>query len=320
MASVILKLISFYLKFSRPLVVFSVLVGLFAGLTSVVLVGLISSRVSNPEARGGEYLWAFAALACAQFILNVISNLLATHLAERTGFDLRLRLGRQILATPLRQLEEAGNHRVLAVLTQDILNITSACIQVPQVCISLAVLLGCLFYLGSLSSRMLLALIGLLVLAIVSIKLLESRARRFINNAREDWDALVKHFTALTDGMKELKLHRQRRKVFVSEVLHSSAASLRRNNTWTGTIYAAVNGWGMVLYFVVVGLLLFIMPDIDRSIDRESLIGYAITVLFMRSYVIIVHRQESLCVSWKVWASRSLSSTSRQRMKSNRKP
>jgi putative ATP-binding cassette transporter len=33
-------------------------------------------------------------------------------------------------------------------------------------------------------------------------------------------------------------------------------------------------------------LLIFILPDFDRRIDRDELTGYAITVLFMRSYVI----------------------------------
>jgi putative ATP-binding cassette transporter len=286
MFSVILRLLAFYLKFSRPLVVFAVLVGLLAGSTSVVLIGLINSRVSHPDVDAAEYLWVFVALACAQFVLTIIPGLLATHLAERTGFDLRLRLCRQVLRTPLRQLEEAGNHKILATLTQDIQNITTACIQVPQVCTSIGVLVGCLVYLGTLSSKMLAALIGLLAVAVVSTKLLEARARGFMKRAREEWDGLVKNFTALTDGMKELKLHHRRREAFFGSILEGNASRLRHNNTMTGTTYAFVNGWGMVLYFVVVGLLIFVLPDFDRGIDREELTGYAIAVLFMRTYVI----------------------------------
>ena len=286
MISVILRLLAFYLKFSRPLVVFSVLVGLLAGSTSVVLIGLINSRISNPDAGASEYLWMFIALAFAQFILTVVPVILATHLAERTGFDLRLRLCRQILRTPLRELEETGNHKILATLTQDIQNITTACIQVPQVCVSIGVLAGCFVYLGSLSGKMLGVLVVLIAVAVVSTKLLEGRARVFMNRAREEWDTLVKNFTALTDGMKELKLHRRRREAFFSSILESNAGRLRENNTMTGTTYAFVSGWGMVLYFVVVGLLIFILPTFDSRIDRDELTGYAIAVLFMRTYVI----------------------------------
>jgi len=286
MFSVILRLLAFYLKFSRPLVVFAVLVGLLAGSTSVVLIGLINSRVSHPDVGAEEYLWVFVALAFAQFVLMIIPGLLATHLAERTGFDLRLRLCRQVLRTPLRQLEEAGNHKILATLTQDIQNITTACIQVPQVCTSIGVLIGCLVFLGTLSAKMLAALLVLLAVAVVSTKLLEARAKRFMKRAREEWDGLVKNFTALTDGMKELKLHHRRREAFFSSTLEANVARLRHNNTMTGTTYAFVNGWGMVLYFVVVGLLIFVLPDYDRGIDREELTGYAIAVLFMRTYVV----------------------------------
>ena len=286
MISVILRLLAFYLKFSRPLVVFAVLVGLLAGSTSVVLIGLINSRISNPDAGASEYLWIFVALAFAQFVLTVIPGILATHLAERTGFDLRLRLCRQILRTPLRELEETGNHKILATLTQDIQNITTACIQVPQVCVSIGVLIGCFIYLGSLSSKMLGVLIALVAVAVVTTKVLEAKARVFMNRAREEWDTLVKNFTALTEGMKELKLHRRRREAFFSSILETNAGRMRQNNTMTGTTYALVNGWGMVLYFVVVGLLIFVLPDFDSRINRDELTGYAIAVLFMRTYVI----------------------------------
>ena len=286
MFSVILRLLAFYLKFSRPLVVFSVLVGLLAGSTSVVLIGLINARVSNPDAGAGEFIWVFVALAFAQFVLTIIPGILATHLAERTAFDLRLRLSRQILRTPLRQLEEAGNHKILATLTQDIQSISMACIQVPQVCTSIGVLIGCFVYLGSLSSRMLTVLIILLAVAVISTKLLEARAGVFMKRAREDWDVLVKNFTSLADGMKELKLHRRRREDFFSSVLAANVGQLRHNNTMTGTTYAIVNGWGMVLYFIVVGLLIFVLPDYDSRIGRDELTGYAIAVLFMRSYVV----------------------------------
>jgi putative ATP-binding cassette transporter len=286
MFSVTIRLLSFYLKFSRPFVVFAVLIGLLAGSTSVVLIGLINSRVSHPDARAEEYIWLFVTLAVAQLVLTIIPGILATHLAERTSFDLRLRLSRQILRTPLRHLEESGNHKILATLTQDIQNITTACIQIPQVCTSVGVLIGCFVYLGSLSAKMLVVLMVLVAAAVGSTHLLEGRAKVYMKRARENWDALVKNFTALAEGMKELKLHRRRREAFFSSILATNVGQLRQNNTITGTIFSFVNGWGMILYFIVVGLLIFILPDFDKGIDREELTGYAITVLFMRTYVV----------------------------------
>ena len=107
-----------------------------------------------------------------------------------------------------------------------------------------------------------------------------------MKRAREDWDVLVKSYTSLAEGMKELKLHRRRREDFFSSVLATNVGQLRHNNTMTGTTYAVVNGWGMVLYFIVVGLLIFVLPDYDSRIGRDELTGYAIAVLFMRSYVV----------------------------------
>jgi putative ATP-binding cassette transporter len=150
------------------------------------------------------------------------------------------------------------------------------------------VLAGCLIYLGSLSSTMLVALTICLVVAIGSTKLIEARAKKYLQRSRDEWETLVKHFHSLTEGVKELKLHRPRRQTFLSKVYDLSVATYRHNNIMTGSLYSTVNALSMALYFIVIGLILFILPGIDPSADRESLIGYAITVLYMRSYIVTI--------------------------------
>ena len=50
-----------------------------------------------------------------------------------------------------------------------------------------------------------------------------SKASRYMRRARQDHDSLFKHFRALIDGNKELKLHRRRRQSFMERVLQETA-------------------------------------------------------------------------------------------------
>ena len=282
---VILQLISFYLRFSRRAVVLSVVVGLLAGAASSVLVAFIGYRISNPEVKAAWLVLAFAAVALLDFGLNVVSGLLATRLAHQTAYTIRQILCRKILDAPLRDLEGIGNHRVLAVLTQDIPMLVNACMRVPQVCVHAAVVVGCLVYLGWLSLTLLSALVVFLVLAVLSVKMIEANAGPYIAGARADWDVLVKHFQAMAEGAKELKLHGRRREDFFSSVLLAAARSFRRNNVVADSVYAVLEGWGRVLYFVIIGLILFALPGVESDANRQILTGYALTVLFMESHI-----------------------------------
>jgi putative ATP-binding cassette transporter len=286
MTPVILQLTSFYFRFSRRAALLSIVIGLLAGAASSVLVAIIGRRISSSEATVGILAAAFVGIAFLDLTLNVVSGLLATRLSHRTAYNIRLNLCRKILDAPLRHLEETGNHRVLAALTQDIPALVLACMRIPQVCIHVAVVAGCLVYLGWLSLTLLGALVVFLVLAVLSVKLIERQAKPYIAKARQDWDTLVKHFQAMVEGAKELKLSSRRQEDFFADILQSTATSFRRNNIAADSIYAVLEGWGRVLYFVIIGLVLFALPGLGGTgVSRQILTGYALAVLFMESHI-----------------------------------
>src|SRR6185369_15879350 len=86
------------------------------------------------------------------------------------------------------------------------------------------------------------------------------KGMRFQRMAREGSDALFNNFRALTDGTKELKLHRLRREAFLNEVLEPNTAGLKRNNVKAMTYFLIASSWGHILFFVFIGTLLFIVP------------------------------------------------------------
>jgi putative ATP-binding cassette transporter len=114
----------------------------------------------------------------------------------------------------------------------------------------------------------------------LSYRLPTTRAFHLLRLAREESDLMFGHFRALIDGNKELKLHRLRRAEFYQDDLSRSAATVKRFNLAGMTTYIAAEGWGKVLYFIYLGLLLFGLPLLIQ-IDGPTLTGYVLIILYI---------------------------------------
>jgi putative ATP-binding cassette transporter len=91
----------------------------------------------------------------------------------------------------------------------------------------------------------------------------------------------------MTEGTKELKLHHQRRETFLNDVLNRSALALRRNSVVGMTIFIAGSSWGQLLSFILIGMLLFAVPELT-NINKNIQTGYTIIILFMMAPLEIV--------------------------------
>ena len=285
MKSGLTRLLSFYFSYSRWVVIASMTAGVLAGITSASLIALIAVFVANPQNPTLGFVLTFVGLSLFDMAAVFVANTLSVRLSQATVLDLRMRICRKVLSAPLRLLEEIGQARVMAVLTQDIPDITAALLQVPQLCIHLAVLAACLIYLGWLSPLMLLILSSILAGAVLVVNRLERKGQIYIKDAREELDHLQSHLHALSDGAKELKLHRPRRESFYSDVIWTSATKLKTLNVRGQTWYSFLNSWVQVIYFFIIGLILIALPSLVSGEYRQILTGYALTILFMRGHI-----------------------------------
>ena len=97
---------------------------------------------------------------------------------------------------------------------------------------------------------------------------------------REAKGALFEHFRSLTEGMKELMLHRGRRETFVASDIRQAAESLRHHNLVTTKQYLATDSWTQVLFYGLIGVILLLFPRL-LALSGESLTGYAFAMLYM---------------------------------------
>lgn len=282
-----MKMILFLFRFSKRAVIASILIGVISGIGSALLMALINKRLSTTGQSIPMLAWGFTALVAVVMISNLGSRLLLTHLADQVTYELRLDLCRQILDAPLRHLEETGPHKILAVLIQDINSITSCMLVVPAFCINATVVVGCMIYLGWLSPGVLAGLTVFLLIAVVSMQRIQQNGLRSLTRAREEWDKLIEHFRALTEGTKELKLHRRRREAFLTDILQATALAYRQYDNRGKTIYSIGSSWSHVLYFIFIGFILFLLPDLGK-VSLATLSGFTVTALYIRAPVTIL--------------------------------
>ena len=101
-----------------------------------------------------------------------------------------------------------------------------------------------------------------------------------MNLAREEEDRLFGYFRALTEGIKELKLHRNRRGAFLNENVQSATEAFQKHNVSAEVRFVAAQNWSHFLFFALIGLILFLLPEISH-LSPKTLTGYVVTTLYL---------------------------------------
>lgn len=268
------------LKASWLNVSIAILTGLISGGCSAMLISLINRAISDNS--NGNLVWYFAGLAILALLSGFVSQFLLIYLSQEAVYNLRLSLSRGILSTPLRNLEELGANRLLATLTDDVGTLSNTIFLIPFLCVDIAVVVGCLTYLSTISGTVFVVVFGFMVLMIGTVQLLLNKMRKFFDLAREEQDILFKHFRSITDGIKELKLHSLRRQEFFTEELQVSADASRDYNMTALNTGAVAIGVGQLLFFMLMGLLLFALPKFV-PVSTPVLSAYILTSTYLMS-------------------------------------
>jgi putative pyoverdin transport system ATP-binding/permease protein len=275
-----MKLMSILLSYSRRTVILAIIAGIISGVCNAALLAIIHAALTSGRAASPNLLWGFVALWFVLPISRIGSQVTLSHLVQTAIYDLRMHLSRQILAAPMRQLEEIGPHRLLAALNEDVQAISNALVSIPTICMQSTVLLASLVYLGWLSWPVLIGVVIFMGVGMFTFQMVVRKGSGYVRLAREDHDSLFRHFRALIDGNKELKLHRSRRQSFMERVLQATAKSYQRHNVIGSGINTAASGTGQILFFLLIGLLIFGVPAYTNT-STQVLTGYTLLLLFM---------------------------------------
>jgi putative ATP-binding cassette transporter len=268
------------IRYPRMLIAIAVVAGIITGFANTGLLAVINSTLAGTNVSRSAAIWAFVGLILILPLCRFFSHVLLIGFTERAMADLRLQLCRQILGTRLRTLEEVGSHRLLGTLTGDVPTIASALTVMPHLCMHLAITIGCFAYLAYLSWTVFIGTVIFLTMAVITYQLPLTRALRHLKRGRDEWDVLLKHFHAVTEGAKELQLHWHRRQEFLNDNLQGTARKMEKCNVKGQAIFVAASSWGHIMFFVLIGLLIFVLP-VFQPVTLQTLTGYTLTLLYV---------------------------------------
>lgn len=254
--------------------------GAVGGFCNTALIAVINSRLHDDGGQAGRLLAVFIGLCLLLPLSRFFSNFLLIRLTQRSLMELRLQLSRRILRAPLRHLEELGSHRLLAALTDDVSVLGLAMTNLPMFAMYVTIIAGCLVYLGWLSWFGLVVVLGFMVFGIASYRWPMMRANQLFRRTRAAWDLVFKSLEGLVQGTKELKLHRERREEFVRDAITASVRSMQESSFRASVFASAATSWGQILFFVLIGTVLFVMPG-RWDLTGPVLSGYVLTILYM---------------------------------------
>jgi putative pyoverdin transport system ATP-binding/permease protein len=276
----LMTLVRFLLGASRRMVGLIALVGIVNGFCSMGLVAIVNRTLNHREGVPTVLALAFLGLLLAKLGSSGIARVLQARFVEDTLRTVYERLCRGVATTPFRHLERIGIPRILTVLTADVPTLGVVVQSFPSLLINGAVLVACGAYLTWLSWTTFLGMLGLVFVGAAIYRLFQARAQQEIRLARSTRDTLFRHFRALTEGVKELRLHRKRRDVFFVRDIAGTTDELRRHNLVANKWYIVADMCSNAFFYVMIGLLLFALPLVDQ-LPFESLTGYIFVSLYL---------------------------------------
>jgi ABC-type siderophore export system fused ATPase/permease subunit len=276
-----MRLLLFLLRASWRIVLLAGVIGGLSGVSSVALVILILQTLRTPNESTFGMVQLFIALCTVVVVTRITSQVLLVRLSQNSISRLRVGLCRRILDAPLQHLEDIGTHRLLASLTGDVNVVARAMNGIPALGVNVVILICGTCYLGWLSPSLMLATVGFAMMGVASYRLSARRAKKFVVQAREAQDGMLKQIRSLIEGIKSLKMHHNRRRVFNQQVEQADAL-VRESQFVASCLLDAAIVLGRLSFFVGIGLLLFAWPRF-QTVDAATLTGYALTILYLMS-------------------------------------
>ncbi len=267
---------------SRSMMAAMIGVGIFSGLCSAGVLALINRVLQGGARQGWLLALAFAAIVAGKLTAQVASQLMLSRFSQETTLDLSLALCAKILKAPFRCTEEQGPSKVMVALSDDVSMLAWSIQCLPALAMNAAVVAGCGVYLAWLSLPTFLLVVGSTAIGAWVYQWLHTRAFASIYASRDARTQLFRHFRSLTEGLKELLMHRDRRTAFLEKEVYAAADLYRRTSIEASKHYALAEASSHLAFYALIGGILFLLPAFI-SLSGESLIGYVVVLLYMMS-------------------------------------
>lgn len=264
-----------------PLVTLSTVLGIVGGLSVTALLATINSALHSDAGLTQGVVLGFAGLCLLALFSSIFSDMGTNYVGQHIIATLRKELGEKVLSAPIDQIERYRSHRLIPVLTHDVDTISDFAFAFAPLAISFTVTLGCLGYLAMLSLPMFLIMLVAIVIGTVVQFIARSKGIAGFEEARAGEDELQRHYNAIAEGAKELRIHRPRRQRMFTHGIQETAGQIRDTQIRSINTFVIAKSFGSMLFFVVIGLALA-LQSLWPSGDKTVMSGFVLVLLYMK--------------------------------------
>lgn len=264
-----------------PQLLAATLLGVLGGAAITGLLATINYSLHSDGGLQSGLLLGFAGLCVLALVGSIIADIGTNYVGQHVIARLRKELGSKIISAPIEQIERYRSHRLIPVLTHDIDTISDFAFAFAPLAVALTVTLGCLGYLAWLSPPMFLTTALAIVIGCAIQYFARSKGIRGFFEARDKEDELQKHYRAMAEGAKELRISRPRRFQHYSQRLQGTADEICDIQVRSINQFVVAKGFGSTLFFIVIGVALAYQA-LWPSTDKATLSGFILVLLYMK--------------------------------------
>jgi putative pyoverdin transport system ATP-binding/permease protein len=254
--------------------------GLVSGVLTTCLIAIINSWVNGQNVVSVSSLLLFLTICTGRLLFGIFSHRLLIRLSQGAICNLRLLLCRQILESPLNQLERIGSGKMIGVLTEDVSRIAEVVVNIPYFFINIVVLAACLVYLLGISAPVFGITLVSMAVGVATYLWPVYKANQYLRHARQDESVLFRYMNDVIEGAKELKQGKIKRDAFLSSLLEPAAEAVRDKQIRGISIYATAANWNRTLFFFYVAILVICGQWLLGS-SLKDLAVYTLILLYM---------------------------------------
>jgi putative pyoverdin transport system ATP-binding/permease protein len=275
-----ISMLRFYCQQSLGRLTLGLASGLLSGVLTACLIAIINRWVNGRILLDLNSLELFLVLCAGRLLFGVLSHRMLIRLSQGAVCNLRLLLCRQILASPLIQLERLGSGKIIGVLTEDVSRIAEVVVNIPYFFINFVILVACLVYLGVASLPVFGITLASIAIGVTTYLWPVYRANLHLRRARHAESTLFRYMNDVVEGAKELKQGKIRRDAFFSCLLEPAAETVRNGQIRGISIYATAANWNRTLFFLYVAVIVVFGQRL-LGVSIRDLAGYTLVLLYM---------------------------------------
>jgi putative ATP-binding cassette transporter len=264
-----------------PLATLCVVLGVLGGLSITALLATINNGLHAQNGMSTGVVIAFAGFCVVALASSIAADIGTNYIGQHIIARLRKDLGAKVLSAPIEQIERFRSHRLIPVLTHDVDTVSDFAFAFAPLAISFTVTLGCLGYLAFLSWPMFLITAVAIVIGCTAQFFAQSLGLHGFHQAREAEDDLQKHYRAVAEGAKELRIHRPRRQRMFTQQLQATAERICRLQIRSISIFVTAKAFGSMLFFVVIALAIA-LQSLWFNNDVAVISGFVLVLLYMK--------------------------------------